>query len=903
VNPLSAGTTLGAYEILSLLGQGGMGEVYLARDTRLGRKVALKVLRGDAELDEHAKRRFGQEAQAASALNHPNIVSIFDVGHHDGLDFIAMEYVEGQTLRAMLSQGEIDIKRAVDFAAQAAMGLAAAHDAHVVHRDIKPENLMIAPSGHLKILDFGLAKLSDKHQEFLASQTATVTRTPALTRAGAIVGTTAYMSPEQARGQPLDGRTDIFSLGVVLYEALTGAQAFSGPSVIDVLHAIINTDPRPAIEVEPRLPVEVMEILGKALAKEPVERYRHAGDFELDLRRFKRSLETGSLPSLKPARTPSVQSQSSTATWIIAAILGIVAGAAGVSLLPRSTAPTVISSGLERSTLTALTTDAGFEGDPSFSPDGETLAYTSDRTGNFEIFLKQVSGGPDINISNDAADDVQPSFSPDGRQIAFVSTRGGAPELLFMGPNTPMRGGDVWVMPALGGNGRRVARSGNFPSWSPDGTEIVFTSGPWFGPKLHRVSALGGTPRDVRVQFAAGVTPAHLLYPRFSSDGQWIVFGSPTDVYVVSANGGPVKAIARGQAPLWGVDSRSIIYSNGEVGTNLSLWSIAFDTATGAIAGPAQPLTVGRGADLQAASSKDGKRIAFAATEVATHIESQEFDAETGRFRGSPVALTNSRDQIYFFDVSQDGRSALFELRRGHASSIWRANADRTLVQLASDAQYDHANPQWSPDGGTIAFSRRPTRNLQAAHSLWTMAADGANPQRVVENMGLNGLFTWMPDGRGLVHVDADRQLSLLDLTSRTERRLTNEPGIMPVVTISPDGKWVIYQCVVGETIDLHAVPIERGQTQIVVASNAQDYHPSVSASGRWVYYLPDHKNLYRIPGPAQNWRQAIPEKITDFHLTPISFIENPQLSRNGSHLAYSKGRITSDIWLMTISR
>lgn len=899
---LAIGTTLGSYEILSTLGEGGMGEVYLAHDARLGRKVALKVLRHDARSDESAKRRFGKEAQMASALNHPNIVTIFDIGHKDGLDFIAMEYVEGRTLRAMLAGGGVEIARAVDVVAQTAAGLAAAHEAQVVHRDIKPENLMVAAGGHVTILDFGVAKPAEKQSTAAGGDTTGATQTAELTRVGTIVGTTGYMSPEQAKAAALDGRTDIFSLGVVFYESLTGERPFTGPSAIDVLHAIINTNPRPANATNPRLPVEVLDILDKALAKDPSDRYRSASDFALDLRRFKRAFETGTLPSQTQARLQANSRNSNRSRWLALAGLTAAIASAALWLLPRAT-PAARADGPERVTLTPLTSDEGFEGDPSFSPDGETLAYVSDRTGNFEIFLKQVSGGADINISQDAADDVQPSFSPDGRQIVFVSTRDGGSALQFMGPNTPPRGGDIWVMRALGGSARRVAVGGNFPSWSPDGTEVVFTSGPWFGGKLYRVSALGGEAREVSLQFSAGTSPSHLLYPRLSPDGQWIVMSSSTDVYVVSATGGSVTAIARGQAPVWGAEGRSILYSNGEAGTNQSLWRIAFDAATGKASGEASPVTVGRGADLQATAAKDGRRIAFAATATSTHIEALSFDAEAGRFRGSPKPLTNTRDEINFFDLSPDGRMALFELRRGQATTIWRTDGSGTLVQLASDSRYDHANPLWSPDGKTIAFSRRPVQDLLSGFSLWAMAADGANPQRLVDKLGLNGLFTWMPNGRGIVHVGPERQLYLLDLATRTERKLTNEPGVMPVVAISPDSKWVIYQRVAGATIDLHAVPAEGGTARIVVASAAQDYHPSVSASGRWVYYLPDHQNLYRVPGPAQNWLQQPPERITNFALTPISFIENPQLSRDGTTLAYSRGHITSDIWLATIDR
>ena len=892
---LTPGTTLGAYQIVSAIGAGGMGEVYLAHDTRLGRSVALKALPG-SDADGSSKRRFGQEARTASALNHPNIVTIFDVGHQNGIDYIAMEYVEGETLRALLSKGRIELKRAIDLAAQASAGLAAAHDAGIVHRDIKPENLIVGRGGQLKILDFGLAKLTDKQNAMLAGDEATRTGAPALTRAGTIVGTTAYMSPEQAQGRELDRRTDIFSLGLVLYELLTGEAAFGGKSVIDILHAVINSEPRPAIDVNPRLPVEVMEILGKALAKDPGERYHHAGDLALDLRRLARAHESGGLPSLQPSR----RRPAKLAFWIGAVALGVAVGAFGVWQLGGVTSP-VSSASSPGVTLAPLTADPGYEADPALSPDGGTVAYVSDRTGDFEIFLQQVSGGAEINISNNDADDVQPTFSPDGRQIAFVSTRSGASELLFMGPNTPMRGGDIWVMPSLGGNARRITQSGNFPSWSPDGTELLFTSGPWFGPKLYRVSAAGGEPREIPLTFP-GDTPGHLLYPHFSSDGRWIVLSSPTDVFVVRAEGGAATAIARGQAPLWGVESRSIIYSNGEFGQNQSLWRVPFDVNTGATGTP-HPLTQSRGSDRAATSSKDGTRIAFAAIETATYIESQPFDAESGLLSGKPSSLASSRNEISFFDVSREGRSALFEARRGPASSIWRAEGNRPLVLLMSNTEFEQSNPLWSPDGQQIAFSRRPIRDLRAPFSLWIMAADGANPQRLVERMGLNGLFTWMPDGRGIVHVGAGRQLYLLDLATKTERSLTDEPGVMPIVAISPDGQWVIYQRVNGASIDLHAVPTDGGKPRVVTASPAQDYHPSVSPSGRWVYYLPDHKNLYRLPGPAQNWRAAAPEKVTNFTLTPISYIENPQLSRDGRQLVYSRGRITSDVWLMTIGK
>ena len=876
-----------------------MGHVYLADDTRLGRKVALKVLPRELASDEAARRRFVQEARAASALNHPHIVGLLDIGEDGGDDFIVMEYVEGETLRALLGRGPLEVKRAVDLAAQAASGLAAAHDAQIVHRDVKPENLIVTKGNHLKILDFGLAKLTEPHRMDLSDDAVTAANQPALTRAGTIVGTAAYMSPEQAQSLAVDGRTDIFSLGAVLYELLTGGRAFTGKSTIDTLHAVINRDPVPAVEVNRGLPLETMDVLAKALAKDPAERYRHAGDFELDLRRLKRGLESGTLPSVM--RAAAARGGSRSMAWAV--IAAGVAGSLAIGLWAfKRPAVTAIDTGTQVAALTPLTSDAGFEGEPTFSPDGETIAYVSDRTGNLEIFLRQVSGGPDVNISNNPADDFQPSFSPDGRQIVFVSTRAGASDRLFYGPNNPAKGGDIWVMPALGGSARRIAAAGNFPSWSPDGSHILYASGPWFGGKLRRVPASGGTPQDVALTFANGFTPPHLAYPSYSADGQWILFATPEEIAIAKAGGGDATIVARGQTPAWGAESRTVIYSNGEVGKNLSLFATPFDTASGRLSGPPRALTIGRGADQQPALSRDGKRIAFSAITISTRIEVQPFDAETGRFTGMPVQLTNTHDLIDFFDVSPDGGAALFELRRGPTVSIGRVDAAGLPVQITSDSNYDDTHPLWSSDGKTIAFSRRRARQAEP-FSLWVMSSDGANPTQLVDRMGLNGLFTWTPDGRGLVHVGPGRQLFVLDSTTKTERQLTDEAGVMPIVTISSDGKWVVYQCVVGDSVDLHAVPFDGGPSRVVVASPAQDYHPAISPSGRWLYYYPDHKNLYRLPGPLQGWQGAEPERITDWHLTSLAYIENAQLSRDGRHLAYSRGEISGDLWLMDLGR
>jgi serine/threonine protein kinase len=723
---------LSRFHVVRKLGAGGMGEVFLAEDTRLGRKVALKLLPEGLFSDAEIRRRFSQEARTVSALNHPQIVTIYDVGSAGQRDFIAMEFVDGETLREALAAGPIDVRRALDLAAQAAAGLAAAHEAGIVHRDVKPENLMVTRSGQVKIMDFGLAKLVERQTApLLQSSLETLGETPRPTSAGrtgtgVILGTVAYMSPEQARGQPVDHRTDIFSLGLVLYEALTGNRPFSGKSAVETLHAIINDEPVSAAQRNPRAPPEVIEILGKALAKDPAERYQHAGDLALDLRRARRVAESGiSRPVASAAAVPS--SRPRPLLWVLGA-LALTALVAGAWYLGRSGARPG-GSGLADVTITQLTSDPGYEGEPTFSADGETIAYVSDRTGNFEIFLKQVSGGPDVNITNNPADDVQPSFSPDGKQIAFVSTRESTTRLTYENFGVPPTGGDIWVMPALGGP-RRIAQSGNFPSWSSDGSALVFMSGGAFKKKIFRVPASGGESREIPIRPPKGEGAFRfILYPTLSPDEKWILFQvEQFRINVAPSSGGEAKVLCRGRRPVWAPDGRSVVYSNADPRKNFTLWRIPFSSAKGVAGGPGEPVTVGRGVDTQAAISRDGKQIAFTGLEQTFNLEVLPFDAEIGRVTGEVKVLTSGNNDIEWKSLSPDGRSVVYE----NAGRIWRLDPGQAAYPLTSDPAFKDGQPRWSPDGRSIIFERVPAGE-PGKFELWLMAADGASPRRLVE--------------------------------------------------------------------------------------------------------------------------------------------------------------------------
>src|SRR5690348_3356782 len=373
--PIAPGAELGPYKIEALLGAGGMGKVYRARDTRLGRIVAIKVLPHDRVTDPERKRRFLQEARAASALNHPNIVTLHDISNYSGIDFLVMECVEGKSLDKRITSKGLPLVEAVDYAAQIASALAAAHAAGIVHRDIKPGNAVVTADGLVKVLDFGLAKLMERPSP--GPEGETQTQGTGLTEAGTVVGTVAYMSPEQATARPVDHRTDIFSLGIVLYEMIAGKRPFRGASHVETMHAIVH-DPAPALAGQP---AELQEVFDKSLAKEPKERYQHAGDLGLDLRRLKSGWDSKSLPSMRGSQAAAPKKRAGRA--VAAAVL--VAGATGgwwVGHRSAGGAPM-----LTNVTITPFTANLGYNGEPTISPDGQNVAYVSDRTGRFDIFL------------------------------------------------------------------------------------------------------------------------------------------------------------------------------------------------------------------------------------------------------------------------------------------------------------------------------------------------------------------------------------------------------------------------------------------------------------------------------------------------------------------------------------
>ncbi len=626
------------------------------------------------------------------------------------------------------------------------------------------------------------------------------------------------------------------------------------------------------------LPPRVREILTRTLARDPAERYQHAGDTQLDLRRAM----TDDVPSTSRVRPR--------APLLIAALIIMAAIATAIVLSRRATVATPKT----RMTFVPLTSDPGYEGEPTFSPDGQAIAYVSDRTGNLEIFLKQISGGPEINLTNDPSDDVQPAFSPDGKQIAFVSTRRSGTRLIFPNPRTSEVGGDVWVMPAFGGAPRKIAERGNFPAWAPDGSSIIFIRGPWLGQRIYKIAPTGGEATPVPITITP-VKPLFVTHPSFSPDGKWIAFDAdqPDNIYVVASQGGRAVAVGHGSDPAWMPDSRSIVYSDRDPGRNSTLTRVPLG-ADGNAAGPPEPLTSGRGEDKTPAIALDGKSLVYGAQNVAFNIERIRFDADHGRTVGTAEPITRGSEVNPLFSFSPDGRAVVFESTRGLRTSLWRKDLDTGAVtQLAGDDRNIFAAPEWSPDGRQIAFRRETP---QGGLEIWVMSSDGGNPRFVATS----GWFpTWTPDSRGLAFGDFEhRSVRVLDLTTKASRVLANEGSIRALQKFSADGKWMVYQAIGERGVqELRVVSTNTTRSRILVSDARENMHPFFSPDDKWVYFGPDHKNVYRVPGPAQDWRSAPPQQVTFFPESNL-YLEEPQMSADGQYLYYSRRSISSDLWL-----
>ena len=561
---LSGGQKLAHYQIVSQIGAGGMGEVYLANDLKLERRVAIKILPSQFTQDVTQVRRFEREARAASALNNPNIITIHEIGNEGDLHFIATEFIEGQTLRQRIANGGLTAQEVIAIAIQIAKALSSAHAAGIIHRDIKPENVMVRPDGLVKVLDLGLAKLSER--ELVASSTVQPAPLSLQTDVGTLMGTASYLSPEQVQREKVDHRTDIFSLGVMLYEMLCGERPFQGTNVTQVMDAIVNMEPKAARP----LPAGLHRIVGRTLAKDPAARYQSAEELQADLER----VDHGA------GKTHGSRLVAVAAMLLLLVALGLWLWSRHVPSAPR---PAFASAAQK------LTDLPGEEMYPSLSPDGQSLVFASSQSGNWDVYRQRVGDRSAVNLTEGSDGyDTQPAISPDGARIAFRSSR---------------NGGGIFIMDADGSNVRQVTDEGFNPTWSPDGREIALNDDNIINSearntypsasKLWAVDIASGTRRVI--------TPRDAVQSDWSPHGHRLAFwgeqkGGHRDIWTVAADGRSEPVTVTDDAfidwnPVWSADGEYLYFLSNR-GGEMNLWRVAIDESTGRLQDAPEPATL-----------------------------------------------------------------------------------------------------------------------------------------------------------------------------------------------------------------------------------------------------------------------------------------------------------------------
>jgi len=738
--PSLVGRTLDHYEVLSLLGAGGMGEVYRARDTKLGREVAIKVLPAGFASGKD-RLRFEREARAASALNHPNILTIYEIEQVDEQRFIAAEFVAGETLRQRLTKGRMKLDELLDVAIQIASALSAAHAAGIVHRDIKPENVMLRGDQLVKVLDFGLAKLTEPQSTLTTPEEPTMEWL--YTEPDVVLGTSAYMSPEQTRGLAVDSRTDIWSLGVVLYEMLVGHVPFGGPTRSDVIASILERE-LPNLPDDASGDVQALTpILRKALSKDKDERYQTADELLEDLKNLRQELS-----AQRPFRTLTETHSSGGVRSIkygrlVVLVLGMITLAGITVALYKIVGRNQFSAALPPVKVVPFTTFPGREVQPAFSPDGNQIAFAwnGEKGKNFDIYVKLVNTAtPPLRLTSNAADDLYPAWSPDGHQIAFVRQSGS--------------GISIFLVPALGGPERKLYSGtsafislyeyGNALSWSPDGKYLAF-SGQLSPQEPNSIFLLSLENLEKRQITTPPVGSIGDSTPAFSPDGKVLAFVRGTssrdvEIYVMPAAGGEPKRLTfdhrSGRSLAWTADGREIVFASWFYGS-LSLWKVS------AAGGAPEQLAVGGVGASTVAISRQGNRLAYSQEFRDTNIWRIGIGGSSSN-RG-PNRIISSTRQDYGPQYSPDGKRIVFSSGRSGSSEIWVCDADGSNpAQVTSFGGPDVGSARWSPDGGQIAFD-----SIAAGHrDIFVVSAEGGKPRRLTEDVADDVRPSWSLDGR-----------------------------------------------------------------------------------------------------------------------------------------------------------
>ena len=826
--PLTPGTRLGPYEIESAIGAGGMGEVYQAHDTRLGRTVAVKVLPSRVAMDPNGRRRLEHEARAASALNHPHICTLYDIGEaiptnpqrpipepSSSVSFLVMEHLDGETLARRLTRGKLPLAQALELGAQIAEALSAAHKHGIVHRDLKPGNVMLTKGGagtehrgavEAKLLDFGLAKLLPPRDAGLP-----VTPVPgepsSVSTPGMLVGTVPYMAPEQVEGKDADARADLWALGAMLYEMLTGTRAFSGGSSAAVMAAILEHEPRPLREVLPLTPPALDRLIRRCLAKDPDARWDSAHDVADELRWIAQG--TGAdAAGTAPALTPAAWLHRWPVRLLAAAISLAVLAAAGWFVFVRGHAARPEPS------LVYLTSYPGIEQFPALSPDGTQVAFSwnSEKEDNYDIYVQVVGETEPTRLTTNPLTDSHPAWSPDGTHLAFQrASTGGQPPGIFL-------------ISVHGSGERRLAETPNAGgglSWSPNGK--------WLAYWRARPAGTTGEEAGIYLLPVEGGEPERVTTPRAPAIDAW---------------------------PMFSWDGRSLAFAETDPGTAVSDVFVQPLSPAGMPQGRPRQITQTRTYIQGLTWHPDGESV----------IVSAEPDLLEARLYRVPVDGERAPEPIEVAGLSawspttsRAGNRLAFGVRPNEGD-IWRLRPGRGAPQpLVKSSRWEYS-PQYSPDGRKVAFTSNRT---ETGTEIWVANDDGSNPVRLTYGPGRNqGTARWSPDGRLIAFDSYDAagqsDIYVIESSGGQPRRITFEPSHQNHPSFSHDGRWIYFTSNHTGRSEVWRAPVAGGGSKQLTTDGG--LVPLESGDGKTLVYLKETGELFAKPlagGPERRFASA----------------------------------------------
>jgi serine/threonine protein kinase len=864
------GRRLGVYQVQSRIGAGGMGEVYRARDLKLGRDVAIKILPRVFTADTERLARFDREARVLASLNDPHIGAIYGFEESEGVRALVLELVEGPTLADRIARGPLPITETLAIARQIAEALDVAHGKGIIHRDLKPANIKITSAGDVKVLDFGLAKAALGDATDLTQASTMLGET----REGIILGTAAYMSPEQARGQAVDKRTDVWAFGCVLYEMLTGGMAFGGATLSDTIAAVIEREPDWQA-LPSSTPAAIHKLLRRCLTKPVGRRLRDIGDAVLDLESASAADE-----SVRTA-IPSTERKgfgARSAVTVMAAALAVAAVIVASSTWWRS----VPESALTLESMTRLTSGSGLTTEPSISADGRVIAYASNRSGdgNLDVYVQQTSGGAAIRLTDDAADDRSPAVSPDGSDVAFRSDRSPA---------------GIYMVPVFGGNARPIAPDGRAPRFSPDGRSIAYWTGPWLAPRsagiaraVFVVPAKGGKPTQVAADFFSAGDPVWapdgqslLVLGRYArgADADWwwvpLAGGKPiqTGVYaLLAANQLDVTTTDIYPVPeAW--DHGGVLFSAADrIGDTRALWRIAMDVRSGRPVGDPFRLTRGTTADVRPSVS-NSNRVAFAAQMSTNTIFGLPIDANAGKVTGTMRRLRDDDAETNRASLSEDGRLMVFPKYEFASGGVWARDLTTGREWQLAATPRTPLNPVISVDGRWTAYTvtKVDTGGNDGPGDGFVVETARGAPRQICSNCQMD---QWTRDGQFvIVAEEGRRRLGRIDVATGKRVPLLEGDEEMDRLQFGPDGRWMTFNVrghVYLAPVDSEMASPKDHWTSIVSITGGAGRTAGLSPDGSLLYLLLETDGFRCLYGlrldPKTGQRRETPFVIAHFH-------------------------------------